>query len=150
MARVHVLVVDDSVVIRRILTDALSASPDIDVVGTAATGAIALQKIPQVSPDVVVLDVEMPDMDGIETVRRIRQQWPKLPVIMCSSLTERGAEVTLRALGAGASDYIAKPVNAGQLLSLLRVWLKRGASPAPAREGVAAVDEGRLAEAAGS
>ena len=109
MTKIRVLVVDDSVVVRRVLTDAIGSDPALEVVGAAATGQIALQKIPQVSPDVVVLDVEMPDMDGLETVKRIRASWPKLPVIMCSSLTERGAETTLKALSNGASDCIAKP-----------------------------------------
>ena len=109
MARTRVLIVDDSVVVRKVLTDALARDPDVEVVGSAANGSIALQKITQVNPDVIILDVEMPDMDGVETVKRIRAGWPKLPVIMCSSLTERGADTTLRALANGASDYIAKP-----------------------------------------
>jgi two-component system chemotaxis response regulator CheB len=109
VSRVRVLVVDDSVVARRIITDVLQTTSDVEVAGIAASGSIALQKISQVVPDVVLLDVEMPDMDGIETVTRIRQSWPRLPVIMCSSVTERGADITLRALAAGASDYVAKP-----------------------------------------
>ncbi len=107
--RTRVLIVDDSVVARRFLTDAVCSDPTLEVVGTAATGAIALQKIPQLSPEIVLLDVEMPDMDGLETVERIRTSWPKVAVIMCSSLTVRGADTTLRALAAGASDCIAKP-----------------------------------------
>lgn len=106
---IRVLIVDDSVVVRRMLSDALKGDPRIAVVGTAPNGTIALQKLGQLSPDVVLLDVEMPDMNGIETVQRLRVDYPKLPVIMCSSLTERGAEVTLRALAAGATDYVTKP-----------------------------------------
>jgi len=113
MKPVRVLVVDDSVVARRIITDVLQAAPDVEVAGTAATGSIALQKIPQIVPDVVMLDVEMPGMDGIETVTKIREIWPRLPVIMCSTLTERGADITLRAIAAGASDYVAKPSSLG-------------------------------------
>lgn len=113
MSSVRVLVVDDSVVARRIITDILKAAPDIEVVGSAASGSIGLQKIAQLSPDVVLLDIEMPEMDGIETVTRIRQTWPRLPVIMCSSLTERGAQITLRAITAGASDCVAKPTALG-------------------------------------
>lgn len=106
---IRALIVDDSVVVRRMLCDALAGDARISVAGTAANGTIALQKLPQICPDIVILDVEMPDMDGIETVQRIRVDYPKLPVIMCSSLTERGAEVTLRALAAGATDYVTKP-----------------------------------------
>jgi two-component system, chemotaxis family, protein-glutamate methylesterase/glutaminase len=106
---IRVLIVDDSVVVRRSLSDALSSDPEVSVAGTAASGSIALQKLTQLNPDLVLLDVEMPEMDGIETVRQLRKDWPHLPVIMCSALTERGADVTLRALAAGATDYVAKP-----------------------------------------
>ncbi len=109
---IRVLVVDDSVVVRRMLTDVLNGDSRITVVATAPNGAIALQKLTQVNPDLVLLDVEMPDMDGIETVQRLRETFPRLPVIMCSSLTERGADVTLRALAAGATDYVTKPTAA--------------------------------------
>jgi len=105
-----VLIVDDAVVIRKLVTDALSADPDLEIVGSAANGRIALQKIPQVNPDVVTLDVEMPEMDGLETLRQLRPDYPKLPVIMFSTLTERGAQVTLDALALGASDYVTKPM----------------------------------------
>lgn len=113
MTKIRVLVVDDSVVIRKILGDVVSSDPDLELAGFAPNASIALQRIPQVNPDVVVLDVEMPEVDGIETVRLIRQGWPRLPVIMCSALTERGADVTLRALANGASDYVTKPSNMG-------------------------------------
>jgi two-component system chemotaxis response regulator CheB len=109
---IRVLVVDDSVVVRRMISDVLNADTRITVVATAPNGAIALQKLTQVNPDLVLLDVEMPDMDGIETVARLRETFPRLPVIMCSSLTERGADVTLRALAAGATDYVTKPTAA--------------------------------------
>lgn len=109
----RVLVVDDSVVVRKVLSDVLASDPEVEVAGTAPTAPIALQKISQVNPDLVLLDVEMPEMDGIEAVRRIRASWPTLPVVMCSSLTERGADVTLRALEAGATDYVAKPSSLG-------------------------------------
>ncbi len=122
MSRIRVLTVDDAVVVRRLLSEALSAETDIEIVGTAATGRIALQKIPQCRPDVVTLDVEMPEMDGIETVRQIRQAWPTLPVIMFSTLTARGAAATFDALAAGASDYVTKPANVGGVTeSLLRI-----------------------------
>ncbi|MGE0441601.1 MAG: chemotaxis response regulator protein-glutamate methylesterase [Gemmatimonadales bacterium] len=115
MAKIRVLVVDDAVVVRRILTEALAADSSIEVVGVAANGRIALQRIPQVNPDVVTLDVEMPELDGLATLREIRKTWPRLPVIMFSTLTERGAATTLEALSAGASDYVTKPANVGSV-----------------------------------
>jgi two-component system chemotaxis response regulator CheB len=119
VARIRVLVVDDAVVVRRMLTDVLSAEPDIEVTGVAANGKIALQKIAQSTPDVVTLDVEMPELDGVATLRQIRVTWPKLPVIMFSTLTERGAAATLDALSAGASDYVTKPANVGSVTAAL-------------------------------
>jgi two-component system, chemotaxis family, protein-glutamate methylesterase/glutaminase len=109
MTQIRVLIVDDSVIARRMITNGLSVHPEIAVVGTAATGSIALTKLPQLTPDVVILDVEMPEMDGITTLKHIREQYPRLPVIMFSSLTERGAKTTFDALAAGASDYVLKP-----------------------------------------
>ncbi len=109
------LIVDDAVVIRKILTDVLSTDGSIEVVGSAANGKIALQKVPQLSPDVITMDVEMPDMNGIETLRELKKHYPKIPVIMFSTLTERGASATLDALHNGASDYVAKPANVGSV-----------------------------------
>lgn len=113
MAPIRVLVVDDSVVVRRIVTEVLGRDPAIEVVGTAANGNLALAKLPQLNPDLVVLDLEMPELDGLATLTAIRLTHPRLPVIIFSSLTERGAVATLDAFARGASDYVTKPANAG-------------------------------------
>ena len=115
MRKIRVLVVDDAVVVRKIVTDVLSEDPEIEIAGVAANGKIAVQKLTQCSPDIITLDVEMPEMNGIETVKKIRETHPKIPIIMFSTLTERGAEVTLDALAAGANDYVAKPANVGSV-----------------------------------
>ncbi|HRE84144.1 MAG TPA: chemotaxis response regulator protein-glutamate methylesterase [Opitutaceae bacterium] len=120
MPKIRVLVVDDAVVMRRLISEALSRDPEIEVVGLAAHGKIALAKIPQVNPDVITLDVEMPELDGIETVREIRKTYQRLPVIMFSTLTERGAVRTLEALAAGATDYVTKPANVGSVTASLQ------------------------------
>ena len=116
MPRIRVLIVDDAVVMRRMITEALGSDPEIEVVGAAANGKIALQKISQVNPDIITMDVEMPEMDGVQTVRELRKIYPKLPVIMFSTLTMRGAESTLDALAAGATDYVTKPANVGNIV----------------------------------
>ncbi len=109
MRKIRVLIVDDSVVARRLLTDALSADPAIEVADIAATGRVALAKIPYCNPDLITLDVDMPEMSGLETLAAVRKAHPQLPVIMVSNLTEQGAVVTLDALGLGATDYVTKP-----------------------------------------
>jgi two-component system chemotaxis response regulator CheB len=113
--RARVLITDDAVVVRRLVADVLGAVPTIEVVGTAPNGRIALQKIDQLTPDIVILDVEMPDMDGIATLVAIRESHPDLPVVMFSTLTERGAAITLEALMRGANDYVTKPANVGSV-----------------------------------
>jgi two-component system chemotaxis response regulator CheB len=109
------LIVDDSVVIRRIVSDIISGDPDLEVAGVAANGRIALDKIPQTNPDIVTLDVEMPEMDGLQALKGLRKTYPRLPVIMFSTLTERGATATIDALSLGASDYVTKPANVGKV-----------------------------------
>src|SRR6202451_3519235 len=113
--RIRVLVVDDSVVIRRLVTHALEEDPSLEVVGVAANGLIALQRISQLNPDVLTLDIEMPEMNGLETLRHVRREHPQLRVIMFSTLTERGVAVTLEALTLGADDYVTKVSNEGSL-----------------------------------
>ncbi len=115
MGKARVLVVDDSVVVRKLIADALAQDPDIEVLATAAHGRIALAKLEQLEVDVVTLDIEMPVMDGLETLVHLREAHPHLPVIMFSTLTERGATATLTALERGASDYVTKPSNVGSI-----------------------------------
>ena len=117
MNKIRVLLVDDSAVIRRLLTDTLAHDPDIEVIGMAGNGEIALAKIEQLKPDIITLDIEMPVMDGLATLKALRKIHPKLPVIMFSTLTERGSTATMDALGLGASDYVAKPANVGGVLA---------------------------------
>ncbi|BBH64981.1 hypothetical protein ACTI_16660 [Actinoplanes sp. OR16] len=112
---ISVLVVDDSVVVRRLIVDALGEAPGIQVVGTAANGLLAQTKIDQLKPDVVTMDIEMPEMDGIAAVRELRKRHAALPVIMFSTLSAAGASATLEALSAGATDYVTKPSNVGSV-----------------------------------
>ena len=111
MAPIRILIVDDSVLIRKLLADTLSDDHALEVVGTASDGRIALAKIAQLQPDVITLDVEMPVMNGLETLAEVRRLYPKLPVLMFSTVTEHGAATTLDALSLGASDYATKPRN---------------------------------------
>lgn len=105
---IRVLIVDDSALVRQVLTDLLRADREIEVVGTAADPLIARDKIKQLHPDVITLDVEMPRMDGLTFLENLMRLRP-MPVLMVSSLTERGAEVTLQALELGAVDFVTKP-----------------------------------------
>jgi two-component system, chemotaxis family, protein-glutamate methylesterase/glutaminase len=108
---IRVLVVDDSLVVRSVLTEILRCNAATELVGTAQSGEAALVKIPQLKPDVITLDIEMPGMNGLQTLAQIRKLYPKLPVIMFSTLTEHGASATLEALALGATDYAAKPTS---------------------------------------
>ncbi|MFN4896048.1 MAG: chemotaxis response regulator protein-glutamate methylesterase [Pseudomonadota bacterium] len=113
MKRIKVLLVDDSAVIRKVLGDLLASDPEIEVVGTASNGKIAVEQVQALQPDVVTMDIEMPEMNGLEAVQKIRQGKHQVPIIMCSSLTADGASHTLEALALGASDYVTKPSSHG-------------------------------------
>lgn len=112
---IRVLVVDDSSLIRRLVTTALAFDREIEVVGTAVDGLEAVRLVDELRPDAVTLDIEMPVMDGLAALTEIRTRHPRLPVIMFSTLTEKGATATLEALARGASDYVTKPSNTGSV-----------------------------------
>jgi len=109
--RTRILIVDDSVVMRSLLRTVVATDNALEVVGSAADGASALTAIESGKPDLILLDVEMPVMDGLATLRELRTRGHNMPVIMCSSLTQRGGRVTIEALASGASDYVAKPAG---------------------------------------
>lgn len=102
------MIVDDSAVVRQVLTAALALDPEINVIGAASDPLFALDKMSKVWPDVIVLDVEMPRMDGITFLKKLMAEHPT-PVVICSTLTEKGAATTMQALAAGAAGIVAKP-----------------------------------------
>ena len=111
MSRTRILVVDDSVVMRRLVCEALSIDPDLTILGTAANGRLAMEMVRQERPDLVLLDVEMPEMDGLQTVSALRALDPSIRTIMLSRFTRQGATVTVDALLRGASDHVYLPQN---------------------------------------
>jgi two-component system chemotaxis response regulator CheB len=111
---VRVLIVDDSAFMRTALSRMISAESDLEVAGVATCGSEALDKIPALDPDVITLDLEMPGLDGLQTLRRIMSQFPR-PVIMVSAVTEKDAENTFNALAAGAFDYVPKQMSSASL-----------------------------------
>jgi two-component system chemotaxis response regulator CheB len=147
---IAVLVVDDSAVVRRMVAGVLEADPGIRVVGTAASGRSALEQIERLAPDILTLDLEMPEMDGLETLRHLRRRHPRLPVIVFSMLSERAAAATLEALALGARDYVTKPggvAGAGAAAEVVRSELlprikalvpREPRTPAPVRSATPA------------
>ena len=140
MPKVKVLIVDDSAVIRKVLGDLISEDAELEVIGTAANGKLALSQIEVLNPDVITLDIEMPEMDGLQTIQEIRKRGIDTPVIMCSSLTAAGASHTLDALAFGASDYVTKPSSHGvntrqvvgeELLRKIKGLVRRNGGDAP-------------------
>ena len=146
MVPIRVLPVDDSVVVRRAIAELLGGAADVEVQRAAQSGAIALQRIRECAPDVVLLDVEMPEMSGLQTLAEIRRLHPRLPVIMFSASTDRGSSTTVEALALGASDYMVKPSSLGggaaatatrdellrKVRALGRPWAGPGGLPAAA------------------
>ena len=137
MNPIRVLIVDDSAAVRRTLRNLINEDPELEVAGVAANGCIALAMLEQSVPDLVTLDIEMPEMDGLALLEHLRNSYPRLPVIIFSSTTERGAAVTLEALSRGATDYVTKPSGLfgpcealhsirKQLLPKIKTLCKRG------------------------
>lgn len=111
MSKFKILVIDDSALIRKILKEILEEDPDLAVEYAAPKAQLAYDYLEQNKIDLITLDVDMPEIDGIEAAAYMSKKWPQVPILMCSSLTERGADITLRALEQGASDYIPKPTG---------------------------------------
>ncbi|MFH1531049.1 MAG: chemotaxis response regulator protein-glutamate methylesterase [Pseudomonadota bacterium] len=109
MGKIRILVIDDSIIVRKTLGSLLGKEPDFEVVGTARNGVEGLKMFGELKPDIIILDIVMPVMDGLEALSNIRKSDKVTPVIMFSSLTENGAAITLDALARGANDYVAKP-----------------------------------------
>ncbi len=113
MARIRVLAADDSSVSRRFLAEAIGSDPELELVALVGNGRVAIDRFDAAAPDIVILDVEMPELDGLAALTELKRRKPRLPVIMFSSHTERGAATTLDALALGASDYLHKPSTIG-------------------------------------
>lgn len=112
MSEIGVLVVDDSALMRNLVSRIINSAPDLTVVGTAMNGQFALDKLPRLKPDVIVLDLEMPEMNGIEFLRTRREREIDIPVVILSSIAKKGAQITMDALALGAGDFITKPSGA--------------------------------------
>jgi chemotaxis response regulator CheB len=132
---IRILVVDDTVVFRRIVCDALASLPGVEVVGTAANGKLALARMAALEPDLVTLDIEMPEMNGIEVLEAMGPAGLKAGIIVLSSLTVQGGEMTVRSLELGAFDFLTKPEGGRpaanlahlreQLLPMIRAFERR-------------------------
>ena len=146
--KIKVLVVDDSIVVRKMVSDALRNDPDLEVVGTATDPYVARDKILELKPDVLTLDIEMPKMDGLTFLKILMKHHP-MPVIIMSSLTQAGSRMALDALEAGAVDVLVKPGSAlflNDMASELILKIKAaGSSRGASRGGVSAGVGGRIA-----
>ena len=154
---VRVLIADDSAVMRRLLRMVFDTTPAVEVVAAVASGTEALGEFSRVNPDLVLLDIEMPGMNGLEVLSAIRGQNRRVPIIMCSTLTWRGAQITIEALSRGATDYVTKPAAqkgvreavsalAGELIPKVLAFFPSGSPPLPRPRTVVA---GVISPAAG-
>ena len=146
--KIKVLVVDDSALMRSLISKMIETQEDMTVVGTAMNGVFALKKIPDLNPEIIILDLEMPEMNGIEFLKEREKRGIKIPVIILSSIAEKGARITFEALSLGASDFITKPSGAisqnisdvaTQLISIIRIYTGRKEKPIkePIKEKIA-------------
>ncbi|MBK7783996.1 MAG: chemotaxis-specific protein-glutamate methyltransferase CheB [Gemmatimonadetes bacterium] len=145
MKRLRVLVVDDAVIVRRLIAQALGREPDIEVVGTASDGDLALEAIAEQRPDVITLDIDMPGLDGLATLRRLRVAWPHLPVVMFTGVSAPGV-AELEALALGANDLIPKLPHEGNMVNAIE-WVSTRLAPR-LREVAAQVARARALAAA--
>ncbi len=132
--KIRVLVIDDSAMVRKVITDTLHQDPDIEVVGTAQDPLFAIEKIPKLRPDVLTLDMEMPRMDGLTFLRKLKAEKSTIPVVVVSALTQQGSQMALDAMEAGACDILAKPdgsYSIGALAGRLGVSCKSSCALAP-------------------
>jgi len=119
--KIKVLVVDDSTVMRKLISDILKNDPQIEVINTAKTGKEAIEKAKNLKPDVIILDIEMPEMDGITALKILKKEVPQTKVIMFSSLTQEGAKATIESLALGAYDFVPKPSTKSFLESVKKI-----------------------------
>ena len=140
MPKIRVLVVDDAVVIRRMLTEVVERDPQLELAGIAANGRIALQKIPQVNPDIITLDIEMPDMDGITALGKMREMKKDLPVIMMSG--HATIDTAVQATRIGAHSFLEKPITLQKLLKAVEQALAKDNGGKSARQPTAALSGG--------
>lgn len=151
--KIRVLHADDSAVMRSLLRMALAPRPEVEIVGTAANGEEAVAAFDRLHPDLVLLDVEMPGMNGLEALSMIRRRDRRVPILMCSTLTSRGAHITIEALVRGATDYVTKPsaqkglregietLSRELLPKILALFAQRPPSPAVAQAAIHAPGE---------
>ncbi len=138
--KIKVIVIDDSALIRKMLSDFLNQDPEIEVVDTAMDGAFAMRKIKRWDPDVITLDIEMRNVDGLTVLKQVMKECP-LPVIMVSAFTQKGAETTLKALELGAFDFIGKPAadQASKIVEIAESLIEKVKTAAAAKTSIVSV-----------